>query len=300
MRNILLSSVAVVALLVAGIGGTFATWSDSETSTNNTIVTGSLDLKVNGADDQPWGEGVPKVIDLECVVPDRWYFGGEFSLWNAGQCTEAARAYFHLKEYLCTNVDPKEYLNEAGQWVSSGYYDTEMTSQDYGPRAPWPPESFYKPEPELIAEWGGPGASLGKVDCRWVPGIGGPEGDECSMGSNLFMQVTLAPFNPDHPYYDTHPEDVIGPSIPEALEKWWCKEIYLFDLPPCTEKSVYVWFFLYQKSEDELIGMADFFPTPTDEVSAFEHKLFNDWPSWALMKDKATLKIEFDLTLADI
>ena len=73
MRNVLLSLVVVVVLAAGGLGGTFATWSDSETSGNNTIVTGSLDLKVNGTDDKPWGEGVPKLIEEVCVVPCNLY-----------------------------------------------------------------------------------------------------------------------------------------------------------------------------------------------------------------------------------
>jgi predicted ribosomally synthesized peptide with SipW-like signal peptide len=303
MRNILLSSVAVVALLVAGLGGTFATWSDSEVSANNTIVTGSLDLKVNGADDEPWGTGVPKVIDIECMVPDKWYLGGIFHLWNAGQCTETAKAYFHLKDYICTNVAPKEvWVDPPGVWVTTGYYDSEVVPEDYGPHAPWPPESMYKPEPELVAEYGGPGPLLGKVDCTWVGGLGEAEGDECSMGTNLFMAVTLVDVSPENENFYVANPDLIVATIQE-LDKWYCKEITLFDLPPCNEKQVWVWFFLNQKSEDEIPGIPDYFPDvdpAVDPVGAWEYEVFNDWPSWSLMKDKATLVIEFDLVLEEL
>jgi hypothetical protein len=61
-KSIILAAVVVVALVIAGTSGVFATWSDSEVSEDNFIVTGALDLKVNGADDAPWGEGVPSKV----------------------------------------------------------------------------------------------------------------------------------------------------------------------------------------------------------------------------------------------
>jgi len=39
MKSIVLSVVVISALLVGGIGGTLATWSDSETSEDNYIET---------------------------------------------------------------------------------------------------------------------------------------------------------------------------------------------------------------------------------------------------------------------
>jgi predicted ribosomally synthesized peptide with SipW-like signal peptide len=176
MRNVLLSLVVVVVLTAGGLGGTFATWSDSETSGNNTIQTGSLDLKVNGADDAPWGEGVGSLFEIECVVPDLWYYLGNASLWNAGECTQAAHAYVHVKEYICTNVAPKGI---PGTNRSTGYPDPNMP-QVAADAWQWPGPnagvsySNLKPEPELVAEYGG------KVNCTEVDGIQA-EGDECSM-----------------------------------------------------------------------------------------------------------------------
>ena len=93
MRNALLSLVVVAALIAGAVGGTLATWSDSETSHGNVISTGSLDLKVNRADDAPWGDGVGQVINISCVTPCHWYGPFVVELWHAGQCTENASLF---------------------------------------------------------------------------------------------------------------------------------------------------------------------------------------------------------------
>jgi len=103
-KSIILAVVVVVALVVAGTGGVFATWSDSEVSEDNVIRTGSLDLKVNGADDEPWGAGVPSKVDIECMVPERLYGPFEVELWNAGICDTASATFIHFKDYECFNI----------------------------------------------------------------------------------------------------------------------------------------------------------------------------------------------------
>jgi len=76
-------SVMVFALLAAAIGSTFATFSDSETSQNNCIETGYLDLKVNDRDDGPWGGGVGAIMQITDAVAGSWY-RSTVQLWNAG------------------------------------------------------------------------------------------------------------------------------------------------------------------------------------------------------------------------
>jgi predicted ribosomally synthesized peptide with SipW-like signal peptide len=272
MKSIFLSVVVICALAIAGVGGTFATWSDSETSFDNTIVTGSLDLKVNGADDEPWGEGVPTKVMIDCMIPCKFYGPYEVELWNAGQCDFPSHAYLHLKNYECSNVDPKVNDGSSEYWpagASTGY--------------PAPDGSGLKPEPELVAEYGG------KVNCVEVAGIG-PEGDECSLGSHIEMIVTATPLPPNDPDAVVIHRD--------KLFKWLCEEIYLFDLEPCEPRMIYLWFHL-QQDDEELYGF-DYIPDPGDEGYNEMHWIkFNDWPSWALMKDKVVLDIEFDLWLED-
>ena len=272
-KSIILAVVVVVALALAGVGGVFATWSDSEVSMSNVIETGSLDLKVNGADDLPYGTGVPTKIEVDCVIPAKWYGPYEVELWNAGQCEWPSHAYIHFKDVCCFNAPPKDnpYPN-GGSYYWDLYYGPGATS---GYRCP--ETGDLKPEPELVAEFGG------KVDCHEVPGVG-VIGDTCSMKSNVEIIVT-----------DEAGDVLIGPSLIGELE---CNEIYLFDMEPCVGRFIYIYFRLYQASEEDF-GY-NFFPNPGEVgFDELEWLKFNDWPSWALMKDKVTFSMEFDLWLED-
>ena len=109
-KNLILAVVVVAALSLAGASGVFATWSDSEVSLGNTIETGSLDLKVNGADDQRvladgtvlWGEGVPTKVYIDHMIPCKYYGPFEVELWHAGQCDFPAHAFIELKDFECS------------------------------------------------------------------------------------------------------------------------------------------------------------------------------------------------------
>jgi predicted ribosomally synthesized peptide with SipW-like signal peptide len=279
MKSIFLSVVIICALAISGIGGTLATWSDSETSHDNVIETGSLDLKVNNEDDLPWGNGVPQKVAITCMIPDKLYGPFLVELWNAGECNWPSKAFIHIKDYCCYNVPPK--LRDDGS--STGYLDP-VTDPDYVPRG-----SMYKTEPELVAEYGG------KVNCVEVPGIG-PEGDDCSFESHLLVIITDTPTPPDEED-PTRTVDVRG-----LLGKLYCEEIYLFDLQPCQPDEIYLWFILQQDSEED--WYYDFIPDPDEDFdpeedpAAYQHWLkFNDWPSWALMADGLTFDLEFDLWL---
>jgi len=290
-RNLILAVVVVAALSLAGAGGVFATWSDSEVSFNNTIETGSVDLKVNGADDAPWGTGVPAKVTVECMVPGKFYGPYEVELWNAGTCTFPSHAYIHVKDILCSNAEPKINPYPDGgsaYWpagTSTGYPDPS-TGELYS--------GALKPEPELVAEYGG------KVDCVTVPGVG-VDGDDCSMGSGVRMIITNS----------TDLNDVLvnpnGVRLEDLLYKWDCKEIYLFDLMPCEPRTIYLWFYLTQDAEEDfglnLIKHPDelgLTPGTALYADALLHwKKFNDWPSWRYMADKATFAMEFDLWLED-
>jgi hypothetical protein len=290
-KNLILAVVVVIALTLAGVGGVFATWSDSEVSYGNLISTGSLDLKVNGADDAPWGTGVPSKVTVTCMIPGKFYGPYEVELWNAGQCIFPSHAYIHVKNITCSNVLPKvNPYPEGGSayWPageSTGYPDPstgELYSGDL------------KPEPELVAEYGG------KVDCVAVPGVG-VDGDDCSMGSGVRMIITNS----------TDLEDVLvnpdGRRLVDLLYKWDCNEILLFDLMPCQPRTIYLWFYLIQDKEEDFglnfikspeeLGIS---PTDPRYAQALLHwKKFNDWPSWRYMADKATFEMEFDLYLED-
>ena len=104
-----ISLLVVGSLVLAGVGGTLATWSDSETSYDNTIETGSLDLLVAkcdadwqnpGAfkDDTPYGVGLDPFFDTS-LAPGTYT---RYSLlWNGG-CINAD-AYLHIKNVYDSN-----------------------------------------------------------------------------------------------------------------------------------------------------------------------------------------------------
>ena len=261
MKSIFLSLVVICALAISAIGGTFATWSDSEVSMGNRIETGSVDLKVNGEDDEPWGAGVPTKVDITCMVPERLYGPFPVDLWNAGICDTPSMAFIHFKDMCCSNAPPKV----DGQGYSTGYR--------------CPVTGDLKPEPELVAEFGG------KVDCRTVDGIGEPVGDTCSMKSHIICLIV-----------DKRTGAVLYQGRMIDFE---CQELPLFMLQPCEPRTISLYFFLEQRSE-EYYGF-DYFADPGDPgFDALEWIKFNDWPSWALMRDVLSFSIEFDLLLGGL
>jgi len=292
-KNIILAVVVIAALSLAGAGGVFATWSDSEVSFNNTVETGSVDLKVNGADDAPWGQGVPAVVEIECMIPDKFYGPYPIELWNAGQCTFPSHAYIHLKNFVCSNAEPK--VNPFPDGGSAFWPAGESTGYP-DPSTGLPYSGDLKPEPELVAEYGG------KVDCTMVPGVG-VDGDDCSMGSGLTMRITNS----------TDVNDVLvnpqGIRMIDVFSKWECNEIWLFDLMPCQPRTIYLWFYLDQESEDDFFPEGGFFLHPEEmgmepgdpgyDAALLHWKKFDDWVSWRYMKDMITFDIEFDLWLED-
>jgi predicted ribosomally synthesized peptide with SipW-like signal peptide len=270
-RNLILAVVVVAALVIAGTGGVFATWSDSETSMDNRIETGSVDLKVNGADDAPWGAGVPTKVNIDCMIPCKWYGPYEVELWHAGQCTQNASAFIHFKDVCCGNVLPKVNPYPDG---GSALWPAGATTG-----YPDPVSGDLKPEPELVAEYGG------KVNCKTVDGVG-VLGDTCTMKSHVAVRVTAD---------EEGLEEIIQETKIIDIE---CVEIYLFDLEPCHAQTIYLWFHLQQPTEEDF-GL-DYFADPGDPgFDELEWLKFNDWPSWALMKDLVTFSMEFDLWLED-
>jgi predicted ribosomally synthesized peptide with SipW-like signal peptide len=288
-RNVILAVVVVVALVVAGTSGVFATWSDSEVSFNNTIRTGSLDLKVNGADDAPWGTGVPPKVELDCMVPGKWYGPFEVELWNAGTCEFPSHAFIHVKDLVCTNAEPKVNPYPDG---GSAFWPAGETTGYPDPSTGQPYSGQLKPEPELVAEYGG------KVDCTWVPGVG-VDGDDCSMGTGVRMTITNSPDMAD---VLVNPQ---GLRMIDLLGKWECNEIWLFDLMPCQPRPIYLWFYLVQESEEDFgynyflhpdeLGLTP--GTPEYSAALLHWQKFNDWPSWRYMRDMVTFRMEFDLWL---
>jgi predicted ribosomally synthesized peptide with SipW-like signal peptide len=104
-----MSLLVVGTLVVAGVSGTLATWSDSEVSEGNYIETGSVDLLVSKCDtdwanpgefkdDLPYGLGLDPCFDTSLMPGTYTCYS---LLWNAG-CIDAV-AYLHIKNVSDSN-----------------------------------------------------------------------------------------------------------------------------------------------------------------------------------------------------
>lgn len=105
MLRTLLILLMVIGVGLPVVGGTLASWSDSETMEDNYIETGSLDLLVakcgdnwtnpgSFSDDGPWGTGLSNCFDIPKLETGDVY-SSYLLLWNAG--TTDGRAYLHIK-----------------------------------------------------------------------------------------------------------------------------------------------------------------------------------------------------------
>jgi hypothetical protein len=104
MKSIFLSVVVVVSLVTAGIGGMLADFSDSEEEVGDILQAGSMDLKVNGADD-------PNVLPFACrgMIPDKLY---DVTKTVANDGTIDGHLYIHIKNVICTETDDKGFKPE--------------------------------------------------------------------------------------------------------------------------------------------------------------------------------------------
>ena len=137
MKNVFLSVVIICALAIAGVGGTLAGYSDTDRTSGNSLITGSMDLKI--FDGTNWVDNAGPLVAFTKVNPCQ---SGEMviEVWNAGDCEPGADLWLKVKNMCCSNVDDK-----IGQT---------------------------RPEPELVTEDGGylnqyliPGIGLIGDDC---------------------------------------------------------------------------------------------------------------------------------------
>jgi predicted ribosomally synthesized peptide with SipW-like signal peptide len=267
MKNVFLSVVVICALAVAGVGGTLAGFSDTEESFNNYIATGSLDLKVEGKDQAPYGAGVDGVIQLDDVMPDKEY-RVTVKVRNDGQAQdgwpnqgndEPAYLYIMFKNFKCDNIAPKhdgiDLRNHTG--VNGTVDPDEMTN--------WDISSFLKPEPEMVAEFGG------WVEQTWVDGVG-QTGDECCMSTHTRVTVEYR----GSIVASGLMADLLS-TPPGVVKQFYCGE-----LPPCGTTYDLVLKFKVDQSlmkDDTWTG----------------HPKFEYWPANAFMTDKLSFSTMFEL-----
>ncbi|MBA7618287.1 hypothetical protein ES703_25608 [subsurface metagenome] len=131
MRTII--TLVPMVLLISGVlaltvGGTLATFSDSEISQDNYIETGSLDLKVNDQDDLPWGTGIGPIFEItEGAICTS--YARTASVWNAGE--DEAVAYLVIDNLvdpdgLAPVMDTEIWYD--GRLVTSGWM-SELAGQ---------------------------------------------------------------------------------------------------------------------------------------------------------------------------
>ncbi len=281
MKSVFLSVVIITALAVAGIGGTLAGWSDTEESQDNYIVTGALDLKVNDTDDKPWGIGIDGLIELYDIVPSDTH-KVVITVANEGQAidplnqSKSAPLFIYFKDFACSNVTPEH----------DGYE--------------WPASSgLIKPEPELVAEYGGVLAQTHIIgdgtysfaavtdgvwgsthtdwhDADWpkVQAMGKTGDTACSLSGRIEVTIYFGEAN--------NGEQIVwGPVMLTSLLN---EQIYLGELPESgADYEIGLWFHMLNTPDDE----------NWDEERWPEK--FADWQTNAWMKDKINFNIMFEL-----
>lgn len=101
MKRKLITSILILLLALTGVvGATLAWFSDTETSNGNTFTAGSLDLKVNGSDENV------RLFNLSDVHPECFVVPGnqphsEYNLSNTG----SIKGYLNIKNIVVTNLE---------------------------------------------------------------------------------------------------------------------------------------------------------------------------------------------------
>jgi predicted ribosomally synthesized peptide with SipW-like signal peptide len=264
MKNIFLTVVVVCALVVVGIGGTLAGFSDTERSLNNKFEVGNLDLKVSGNSGVEYDDvgvlGIPvKIVDATLVWPciSKDF---TFDVHNAGDNTETSYAYMMFKDITCYEV--------------------------YTAKFPTP----NRPEPENVAENGGVLANV------WTAGLG-PWGQNCTLKDFIEVVVWIDK-NGDGDVADAG-EQILGTQVwggtgtvyLSALAGKW---IALGELPGCNLRVGKMSMHISNWSEEEWsAGHAT--------VNYFANDLpFNDWLTNLFMNDGVNFTLEWALAAEPI
>lgn len=121
--------ISLMMIGIAGFGiamGTMAYFSDTETSTGNTMAAGTLDLKLNGYDD-PITAPLFRIEDLKPSIvkytPDI-----ALDIYN-----NPGRLYKHIVKVTCDTgiVSEPECTDQGGRWTPNGcVWPTDVPSPD--------------------------------------------------------------------------------------------------------------------------------------------------------------------------
>jgi predicted ribosomally synthesized peptide with SipW-like signal peptide len=257
MKNLFLSIVVVCAIVVAGVGGTLAGFSDTEQSLNNVFEVGNMDLKVshNGIEyNDPF---VPAIVQAylawPCTSQDFL-----FDLHNVSDNPQSGNAYICFKNFNC--------------------YEVQTAKHPTG-----------RPEPEEVAENGGMLANVA------TPGMG-PWGQDCTLLDfvEIYLEFDLDGDGVMDPVLGNPIWG--GPGTVYVGDLWSgvtdeCLWIPLGQIPGCETRygkiSLHISNWSEEEWNDRFGTSLDFFPNDIP---------FNDWLTNLFMNDGVDFTIDFGLT----
>jgi hypothetical protein len=288
MRNIVLSIVVIASLVAAGIGSTFADFSDIEISQDNYFKTGSLDLRVS---DYLGREYDDPDIPIFWEVSDAWpccdkSIALDLENWGQGWQGEPW-LYLHFKNFECGWVVPKNTYKwidcdpDTGECIEVPAPDPEPAPGTQGTGLPKPVT-----EPEYVAECGGIAGEDADGNPVRVPGVGCCFGEDCTLADHIIITISMAGPWPheDKPAY----EDLVANDWTVIWQGPFgdlqCEEFELLQLDNCNGIWLHMSLHMFDIDEDDL-GLHYF-----DEDSKWDH-----WPTNAIQKDAVHFDIAFEL-----
>ncbi|MGB2728297.1 MAG: hypothetical protein WBD09_07450 [Halobacteriota archaeon] len=253
----ILMSILMIGVVATAAGVTFADFSDIETSMDNTMRIGSLDLVVSHMGYEYEDPEVPVLMDLTDIMPECTDKSMDFDLHNIGESSQGGgHAYLHFKNIDCFGIE--------------------------------------KTEPECVAETGmnckGDVVPVGELEDGtyvYVDGIGADYGENCEVSKHIEVQNIFTGDYPPNEHVDLTGYDKNGDGY-VTLDEIVCEQIYLGPLPGGATMYVSVHLRLMDIPE-EYFGL-DLF----DEDNLAEAK-WNDWPTNALQKDGIEFDVSFEL-----
>jgi len=295
MKNIFLSVVVVAALVAAGVGGTFADFSDIEISEDNFYEVGALDLTVSDYLGQEYnGDVIPVFWEIQNGWPccDKSVY---FDLENWGEGWQKQPwVYIHFKNMECywtwpkllykmvlCDEDTKECIEEmtAAEWEALSSAEQEAAL-----------EAGFKPvtEPEYVAECGGLAGELADGTPVYVDGIG-CFGETCEVAEHIGVTIWVAgPWPHDEKPEYNDPDIEWTQIFNDKLDQLDCQQFELMQLPNCNGIWVHAALHLQDIDEDDL-GLHYF-----DEDIPAEEK-WDHWPTNALQEDGVKFDMAFEL-----
>ena len=268
MRKIFLTVVIICALVIAGISGTLAGFSDTERSLDNFFEVGNMDLKVSiGENSNEYDDPVPPIVSAylawPCVSQD---FG--FDLHNLSDNPQPGHAYMRFKDFSCYEVFTTKFPD-------------------------------FRPEPEIVAERGGWLAN------KLTPPMG-EWGQNCTLADFVEVMITYdgtiiagtnTPWGGPGTLYLS---DLLPPGWTPGDDFDDLLWIYLGDIPGCETRYGDIALHISNWSEEEWDALASqlgTFPPMPGTTNVFANNLpFNDWLTNLFMNDGVKFTIEFGLT----